>query len=66
MKNKSAISVEDTLKLNPLGRSYYCFCLEQALTSIKQARALVRGDVIERDHGLIGIETLIEDALEAS
>ena len=63
---KSKISVSDTLDNAKLGRSYYCFCLEQALSSIKQARALVSGDVTEENHELPRIQNLIAEALEAS
>jgi len=63
---KSAIAVEDTLQVNALGRSYYCFCLEQALAAIKQARQLVAGDRVEHDHELPLIEKKITEALEAA
>lgn len=52
--------------LHSVGRSYYCFCMETALTSIRQARALVKGDVIEGNHELAKIERLIAEALDAS
>lgn len=63
---KSTILPEETMKVDPLGRSYYCFCLEKALNSIKQARALVSGDIIETNHELARIELLISAALGAS
>ena len=66
MKQKSAIQVSETFELDKLGRSYYCFCLEQALTSIKQARALVSGDATEENHELPRIEHLIQEALDVS
>lgn len=49
-----------------MGRSYYIFCLEQALTNIKQARALVSGDIIERNHELPKIERILAEAIDAS
>lgn len=63
---KSFITPADTFEVNPLGRSYYCFCLEQALTNIRQARVLVSGDITETNHELPRIEGLIVDALEVS
>lgn len=66
MSMKSQISPEQTTELNSLGRSYYCFCLEQAIISVAQARALVRGDVIEQNHELVKIEQLLLEALNAS
>jgi hypothetical protein len=63
---KSAITVTQTTELNAIGRSYYCFCLEQALANIKQARALVSGDKTEMSHELPKIERLIADALQVS
>lgn len=52
--------------LNSVGRSYYCFCIEQALANLKQARALLKGDVIDTNHELARIEVLLSAALEAS
>ncbi len=56
----------DVTSLNSVGRSYYCFCLEQALIAVAQAHELVRGDVIERNHEIVKIRKLLSDALEAS
>lgn len=55
----------DVTSLNSVGRSYYCFCIEQALSAINQARALVNGDVIDSNHELPHIQRLLIDALEA-
>ena len=63
---KSSISVIETADLNKVGRSYYCFCLEQAIINVKQARALVRGDVTEDNHELPRIIDLLEEALRVS
>lgn len=52
--------------LDSVGRSYYCFTLETALTAIRQARALVKGDITDANHELAKIERLITEALEAS
>lgn len=52
--------------VNGLGRSYYCFCLEQAIINVMQAQALVRGDKIEFDHELPLILRKLAEALEAS
>lgn len=51
---------------NALGRSYYCFCLEQALSNLRQARMLVVGDVTDENHELQDIELKLMDALKAS
>jgi hypothetical protein len=56
----------DRTSLDSVGRSYYCFCLENALTAIQQARALMKGDKVETNHELPKIEQLISEALEAS
>lgn len=61
---KSAVTSVD--HVNPLGRSYYCFCLETALTAVRQARALVSGDITEKNHELPRIEALLQDALDVS
>ena len=63
---KSVISVEGTMQLPTLDRSYYLFCLENALFAIKQARALVKDNIIETDHELPRIEKLISEAYNAS
>lgn len=63
---KSKITVAQTADLNAVGRSYYIFCLEQALANIKQARALVKGDVTDSNHELSTIQASIEDAIVAS
>jgi hypothetical protein len=65
-KSKSAITVAQTEHVAPLGRSYYCYCLESALSAIGQARALVKGDVVDENHQLAKIQGLIGDALDAS
>lgn len=63
---KSDLTSGDEFTRNQLGRSYYCFCLEQALTAIKQARVLVSGDKVETNHELPHIEQLLREALESS
>lgn len=64
---KSFISiVEQTTDVNALGRSYYTFCLETALTSVRQARMLVEGDPVDDDHELPAIERLLAEALRVS
>jgi hypothetical protein len=60
-----------SLPVNPdspesVGRSYYCFCLEQALMAICHARALVEGDAVDTNHELPLIQRLLQEALEAS
>lgn len=65
MPSTKALPV-DYCSLNSVGRSYYCFCLEQALTAIVQARALVAGDKTEINHELPSIQKLIQAALDAS
>lgn len=64
MAVKSAIL--DTTELNSVGRSYYCFCLETALTAVTQARALVKGDVIDENHELGAIQRALTQALDVS
>lgn len=56
----------DQTNLNSVGRSYYCYLIESALRNIKQAKALMAGDVIIANHELLKIETLLIEALEAS
>lgn len=63
MTHKVIIDVES---LQSVGRSYYCFCLETALTAIIQARALVEGDAVDLNHALPTIQQMIAEALEAS
>lgn len=63
MQHKVKINVES---LHSVGRSYYCFCLEQALANISQARVLVAGDVTDSNHELSRIQALIAAALEVS
>lgn len=60
------VSPINTNDLNSTGRSYYIFCLEQALVNVKQARALVSGDVVETAHELPKIERLLTEAVEVS
>lgn len=64
MAKSKIMGVDATL--DQMGRSYYCFCLEQALVNIQQARALVQGDKVETNHELPAIEHMITEALEAS
>lgn len=64
-KPKSQISGLEA-DMNQMGRSYYCFCLENALSNICRARALVKGDRVDMDHELPRIETLLRQALDAS
>ena len=52
--------------LNLIGRSYYLFCLETALTSVRQARALVQGDVTDENHQLPVIEEMLHTALKVT
>ena len=52
--------------LNLIGRSYYLFCLETALTSVRQARALVKGDVTDENHQLPVIEALLDQAVKVT
>jgi hypothetical protein len=65
---KSYIDTTDlsVIDMDQLGRSYYIFCLEQALANITQARMLVAGDVTETNHELPLIQQLITEALDAS
>lgn len=58
--------IENPDNANHVGRSYYCFCIEQALANILQARALVKGDIIDTNHELPQIQLALEQALEAS
>jgi len=51
---------------NTLGRSYYIFCLEQAMSCVEQARMLVVGDIVDENHELQKIETLLDEAIAAS
>lgn len=55
-----------TATFDQMGRSYYIFCLEQALSNIQQARAIVSGDVVEKNHMLPQIEKLLTEAIDAS
>jgi len=64
MESKSLpIDLDDR---DSIGRSYYIFCLEQALEHIHQARVLVKGDVTDRNHGLPVIERTLVEAIVAS
>jgi predicted RNase H-like HicB family nuclease len=51
---------------NEMGRSYYIFCIEQALANVKRARELVAGDKVEINHQLPELQLLLEQALDAS
>lgn len=63
-KSRDADLTQESLEV--IGRSYYLFCLEQALANVLQARALMRGDVIDLNHELPEIQRLLEEAIEAS
>lgn len=65
-KMKSNYDHETDETIPGMGRSYYCFCLEQALVAVAQARALVKGDQVDTDHELPKIERLLVQALEAA
>ena len=56
----------ETDSLDSVGRSYYIFCIEQALMNVRQARAIVADDQVDADHELPDIQRLLEEALEAS
>lgn len=62
---KSLVGLDAT-NLDSVGRSYYVACLEDALTNIDRARALVEGDVVDENHELPLIQAKLRDALEAS
>lgn len=62
---KSDIAPADTTDLDCLGRSYYAYLIEQAYTSIRQARVLVCGDIVDSNHELPTIERLLRGAYEA-
>jgi hypothetical protein len=49
-----------------MGRSYYIHCLEFALVNVRQARMLVKGDVVDDNHDLPTIEALLQEAVDAS
>lgn len=49
-----------------MGRSYYIHCLELALVNVRQARMLVKGDAVDENHLLPTIETLLQEAIDAS
>lgn len=66
MAKKSEYNNQNDTDYEYIGRSYYIFCLEQALTNIEQARALVKGDMVDTDHELPKIEDLLKQAIEAS
>ena len=56
----------DDWSVDQLGRSYYLFCLEQAIFHVHQARTLVAGDVTDENHELPTIERLLLEAYEAA
>lgn len=62
---KSIVALGDDPALassDQLGRSYYAFCLEQALMCVHQARLLVKDDPVEENHELPLIEHLLREA----
>lgn len=58
--------IADRGNLDEVGRSYYCFCLEQALANVAQARHLSRRPVSFADHRLSAIENLLREVLGAA
>lgn len=57
---------------NALGRSYYLFLMETALSAVQQARALLRtpddgeGAVVDDNHGLAELEYDLQQIVRAS
>lgn len=60
------VSVIDNTNLDSVGRSYYIYCLEVALRSIMQAKALMQDDIIVSNHELPRIERLLAEAIDAA
>ena len=63
---KSEIKPKDTYSIDRVGRSYVCFCLEQALVNVKQTRALLRDDVADENYELARVERLLTEALNVA
>lgn len=62
---KSALPEPEMFDMDAIGKSYYAFCIEQALANVRQARGLVKGDPVDDNHQLPTIERMLEISLTA-